>query len=623
MIGKSTKLQAQLRSHYDSSRNNLGENSEYLRAMSKIAGKQGLSHEKRIERVGNWLDTISSNLNYFEKSHVNGMLDSSEIYVSQNASRIKNSGEVLRKISTLKQRLDYDPVKDFNQQREILESGTLYIREAEPTTPIQIKDYRSSSQSQTYNRRFLRRAGKGFLEAVAYVGIGAVLFVAGKGIYEWGQSTQQPKIKQQEAVIKDHVQKERNYRESLEIKDGIINKKDDKIAIQGTNLLLAENIKEKARQEAIQNTTTKYESDIEAVKRQAQAQVDELLKQQENQRKDLEGKLAIAGRPDEEVRQSVTQELTKKCEEEKANALTKIADTYLNRGAQDVYATQVPDNTTPNVSTAPVISSVVDANHSTVVDYRFIEEGAWPGDRQEYSQRLENSVESSTIPITTAAENNTLNVSWEERMAVVGEDFLKPTTLKEDCGCSKVGIKEREYLDYKFMGYPREIGKNAKKNWENGKLIPFLCSSFGAIVATANDAVEFAVVRPAAGTVRGLGGGISRGLGNKNDGLEHGWDEGNKFGASLMDDVYGGVSKNTFDSELLKGKFKEAFRVPYCMEDTKTKGHIKLGGIIFSDILPWVWGSLSGHHGHHHAGGFDRDGGPVDGELGRGGGVVK
>lgn len=575
---KRTKLQKSLFDYHSSARESLGENSEYHRAMCNIAGNKGLSHEKRIERISDWFNNIGGSFNYFEKSQFNGLLDQCETYVSKNIGRIKNSGEVLKNIGTLRDKLDYSPVRDFNQQPEIRESGAIYIKEAAPSPEVvQIADYQPAPQT---NRGFLKRTGDALLKTVAYLGVGAVLFAAGKGIYEWGQTTQQPTITQQQSTIRERegqitslstvLEQEKEY--GLKLNEMFIGSKENCASL-------------------------------------------------EEQRKDLEQKLIIAGRPDGIIREEARKGMVEK---EKLDSIKRqfeeVSKSY--KGLKGDYKTLEKEN-----------EQLAETNDNLEQKLDGIENPKPQITKDPKLTGFQNSVWTSKVildpnytqPSAKTNNPNATNTEWENRLAVVGEAWLEPELIsKEHCDCSTMGFKEREYLDYNFMDYPNKIGKNAKKHWEDKEIVPALCSSAGAIVATANDGLEYIIVKPAAGILRGALGVVSRGLGNKKEGFKHGVEEGRKFGASLMDDLPGGQTKNTFDTYLIKGKFKKAFDVPYCMENTKTKGHIKLGGTIISNILTFFGNKIFGHHsGHHDVGGFERVGGEVGAGAGRSGGVVK
>ena len=77
-----------------------------------------------------------------------------------------------------------------------------------------------------------------------------------------------------------------------------------------------------------------------------------------------------------------------------------------------------------------------------------------------------------------------------------------------------------------------------------------------------------------------------------------------------MDGFYGGRTKTEFDGKLLQLDLKGALAIPYCTEDTKLGGDVKLAEVVWWDfVFPWLADDIfSGDGGGPSSGGGRTEG---------------
>ena len=598
---KVTKLQTSMNEYYSGSESNLGKCSDYIKMIGNIEANRGLSHEKRVEREGNWLNSLKGELTYFDKSHLDGLFTMQENYVSKNQKRIKNSDKVLRDIGTLRDKLDYNPLEGFNAQEEVKESeltfyqtrkgnelGTAieeaYSGPSQDVQTIKIKDYQPQSLVSAGSQISDKKAGSALWNSVIAVAaaatIGFTAFVGGR-MYE--NKYQQPIIEQ------------------------IINQKQEIINIQEAGITKLKNDLAEKNAEVCESKI-RYENVIEETKQNMKNKVDELIKHQN----DLEEKLCSAGRPDEEVRKEATKEAVHNMVEGKtydalhetfaktSNGFEKLKGKY-NNLKQKLKAKNSKYNSLANENAT---SEAQLEEMTNIVDYYVNQDG------YDKLNKCDGVVEdkSAIVPVVKIKKDidldRMINGSWNLDMAIsssISGSNVVDVNVVEDCNvCDRLeefGITKEHYMTEPFT-YGNELSDKADKHLKDGELFSWAWTGLARVGALANDIIEVPVttVTAASGAVWGTGSNL---IGNKDDGFSVGWKNGEKFGKARMDNFYGGRSKWVFDDRLLNLDLEGAINVPYCTSKTELGGHVGLSEIVWWDfVAPFInWsGSSSGNN---------------------------
>ena len=109
-----TGIQKRAYHGYERAHDKLGGNAKFLEGVSEIVGNRGDSHVKRIHKVMEAVESKYGDFNEDEKSYIQGVLNVSRRYISNNKDRIKDSESVLHFIRQS---------KDFLHTKHSYESG--------------------------------------------------------------------------------------------------------------------------------------------------------------------------------------------------------------------------------------------------------------------------------------------------------------------------------------------------------------------------------------------------------------------------------------------------------------------------------------------------------------------
>lgn len=126
-----TSLQTRLNDLYVASKNSLGENSQVLEAITRVAGNRGYSHAKRIERINEIINPIQHSLSDSERGYVRELLGISYGYLAEKKQlkttghvklrrKVKDFTDVARNITELRREIDDSGYNGFSYLERIV-----------------------------------------------------------------------------------------------------------------------------------------------------------------------------------------------------------------------------------------------------------------------------------------------------------------------------------------------------------------------------------------------------------------------------------------------------------------------------------------------------------------------
>ncbi|MFA7707534.1 MAG: hypothetical protein WCX73_01160 [Candidatus Pacearchaeota archaeon] len=592
MTEKVTKFQAKgirasLTDEYNSLKSKFDNNPDNaLYNVYALSMRSWKSHEERV--VGMSQEIGKYNLNSTQKSALESYLITYKDNVVRNAKRIKNVNKIVSVTDSL--------------------SGFLHQETENPN--IQIQNYQTATK---------KKAGFGLKETlISIAGVAAI------GIGLWttynignknGKVSQQPLIIQQKAEIDKAVETLKGYEKVIDystqkitaqrqlldsaekiILNGFSEKKDLENKLRVAGRPDAE-VKKEAVEETTKTLTAQYEKQIESVRQEVKAQIQELAKQQEDSNNIIVYE-------------------------------NKSVDNIEN--VQNIKPRECPDK--PNIlsSTGYALKDGVSYLGNGV-------KAAGNGIIGVFKNKKAGNLDSNSVgPLENKVETTTQgsNTVWEDRMSMLGPRKSTWRGPELDCLCEDIykemNFQEQQYLidanapDAPFA-YANRVGNKAKKLSQEKNHLGSAAARIGQGFAIVNSVVGVPVTwaSESGGALWGIG---SNTIGNKWDGADNGWKNGRKFAKFFMDGLPGGETKDTVDYYLLSGHWKKAIATPYCMENTKLGGHAKLGEVAASNFFSfkWFFDMFKGGHGHGgHSGGLTRDGGEVSSGINSSGGVVR
>jgi hypothetical protein len=571
---KVTRLQEKLNSYHESSKKDFGENSEYLKAVCKIAGNRGLSHKERVKRINNWANYLKDSLNNSEKKYIDQILRINTNYVktTSRAREIKNSHEVRGSIYTIRRDLRGNNLEnniEKNTRISLTERAIEKITNtALPSGTPRILEYSRPEHNKSVP--YLRNTGMVLLKGLVAASIAATMTVSGWVGGHLDNENQQSKILGQQPRIEIYENGKTEY-------ENIIKNKDKEIAEQKKAIALAGRPDEEVRKENRENTTeqlkTNYEKNIERVNKEAEKQVRRLLEQ----KKDLERRLIAAGRPDEEVRKEARKGMVEG--ERFDNLYSQFQKT------SESYEGLKRENN--------VLSKKNEKLKGIVENYK-------------------DFVFNPTVKPLPDKEETLSNRVVESRIEILEvEGPPKPVEIKP------------QYLKDKFWTYADGFGKENNKNFRKGPL-EFILGVGGIAyqgVIVANKTAE-AILTPPAEVIGGVGGVLSNVTGiNKDTDYKTGAEDGKTFVKRVGANSWGGRSITDADGNLIGAagalltlNLKEAgeklgrgLAIPTESEKGWFNKLTAESVYVFNHIIPFIdWNK---GHGHHHNGSSTNFGG--------------
>ncbi|MEK6890183.1 MAG: hypothetical protein AABX35_03270 [Nanoarchaeota archaeon] len=131
---KQTKLQGKLDRNYQDSKDSFGANSDTLKTITDLAGKQAYSHGKRLTMINEAL--AGKNLTASEREYAQSVLNTQYQYIKSTATegrKVKDFSETAKKAYALKN--DMQTENGYSQ----FEANTKYLDNAQPENIVQVK----------------------------------------------------------------------------------------------------------------------------------------------------------------------------------------------------------------------------------------------------------------------------------------------------------------------------------------------------------------------------------------------------------------------------------------------------------------------------------------------------
>ncbi|HJX50482.1 MAG TPA: hypothetical protein VJ438_03400 [Candidatus Nanoarchaeia archaeon] len=575
---KVTKLQKKLNSYYESSKETFGENAKYFKKICEIAGNRGLSHEERSIRINNWTNYLKDTLNDSEKTGIDQILRINTNYVKSisRTREIKNSHDVREKIYLIR--------KDIRGNK--LENNVEFNGELSPApSPIEtikIKDYLPKNQETNKNNSYFRNTGNVLIKELVTAGIAAAIIVSGIIGNYLGKERQQI---EQQIIIK-------NY-------EKIIKDKDNAIALAGRP---DDEVRTEAREKAIEDTTTQlktnYEKNIERVNKEVKKQVAELL----GQKKDLEEKLVVAGRPDDEVRTEARERMVE-------GGKFDVLDSKFKKASGDYEEEKIKSSGLIKKNEDLRERNINLANKKATSD-EIVNELTKIVDG--YVKEREKAYEELNKPIKLDVDDFVGPLPLEKKVSVNNLAENRMARLED---ANSIGIKP-QYLRDKFWTYANEFGEENNKNFRKGPL-ELVLGIWGIAyqgIIVANKTAE-TILTPPAEIIGGVGGVISNVTGiNKNISYEVGAMDGKNFVKRVGANSWGGRSITDADGNLIgaagslltlnfkevRQKLGKGLSIPTKFEEGWFNKLTAEGVYIFNHIAPFIFRNKGHKHNYYN-----------------------